>query len=161
MDLVLRATVIFAFVFLITRVVGRRELASMEPFDIILLVVLGDLVQQSITQNDDSVTGALIVIATLALLTVGLAYISFRSRRLRPLLEGEPLILVEDGRVIDRNLRRERLTVEELQAEARQQQIASLEEVRWAVLETNGRISFIPKRGGGGGGGTSQDTAVT
>jgi uncharacterized membrane protein YcaP (DUF421 family) len=133
----------------------------MEPFDIILLVVLGDQVQQGITQNDDSVTGTLIVIATMAVLSVGLAYISFRSRRLRPLLEGQPLILVEDGRVIDGNLRRERLTLEELQAEARQQQIASLEDVRWAVLETNGHISFIPKTDAGGGGeNTLRDPAV-
>lgn len=152
MDLVLRTVVVFGFILIITRVIGRRELSGLEPFDLILLVVLGDLVQQGITQSDYSVTGALIVIATLALLTVGVSTLSFRSRRLRPVLEGEPLIIVENGRPIERNLRRERLTVEEVTGEARLQQIESLRDVRWAVLETNGRISFLTQDGSSGGG---------
>jgi uncharacterized membrane protein YcaP (DUF421 family) len=147
MDLVIRATVIFFFVFALTRAVGRRELSSLEPFDVILLVVIGDLVQQGITQSDDSVTGTLIVLATIALLTVAVSYVSFRSRRLRPLLEGEPLVLVEDGRVIEPHLARERLTIDDVLAEARQQNLASLSEVSWAVLETSGKISFLHKDG--------------
>jgi uncharacterized membrane protein YcaP (DUF421 family) len=145
MDLVLRATVIYFFVFVLTRVLGRRELSSLEPFDVILLVVIGDLVQQGITQSDDSVTGTLIVLATIALLTVGVSYASFRVRRLRPLLEGEPLVLIEDGRVIESHLARERLTMDDLMSQARLQSLAELSEVRWAVLETSGRISFIRK----------------
>ena len=84
MDLVFRATVAFFFIFLVTRLVGRRELAGLEPFDLILLVVLGDLVQQGVTQSDYSMTGAITVTATLALLTVAMSYLSFRFRRLRP-----------------------------------------------------------------------------
>src|SRR5436190_22831241 len=145
MDLVLRATVIFFFVFLVTRAVGKRELSSLEPFDLILLVVIGDLVQQGVTQSDYSVTGAIIVISTMALLTVALSFVSFRFRRLRPVLEGEPVVLVEDGKIIDRNMRRERITTAELEAEGRQQQVLAVEDMRWAVLETNGRISVIPK----------------
>jgi uncharacterized membrane protein YcaP (DUF421 family) len=152
MDLVIRTLVVFAFLLIITRLIGRRELSGLEPFDLIMLVVLGDLVQQGITQSDYSVTGALIVIATISLLTVGVSAASFRFRRLRPVLEGEPMVLVENGRPIERNLRRERLTVEEITAEARLQQIVSLEDVRWAVLETNGRISFIQRDDSGGGG---------
>jgi uncharacterized membrane protein YcaP (DUF421 family) len=143
-DLVARAIILFFAIFLITRVVGRRELSTMEPFDLILLIVTGDLVQQGITQSDYSLTGALTVVATIALLTVALSYVSFKVPRLRPVLEGEPLVLVQDGEIIERNLRRERITVEELLAGARQQQIASLAHVRFAVLETNGAISYIP-----------------
>jgi uncharacterized membrane protein YcaP (DUF421 family) len=117
----------------------------MGPFDLILLIVTGDLVQQGVTQSDYSLTGALTVIATIALLTVALSYASFKVPRLRPVLDGTPLVLVQDGEVIARNLRRERITLEELLAEARQQQLASLSQVRFAVLETNGAISFIPK----------------
>src|SRR3954449_6627284 len=101
MDLVIRATVVFFFVFLVTRVVGKRELGSLEPFDFILLVVVGDLVQQGVTQSDYSVTGAIVVISTIALLTVALSFVNFRFRRLRSVLEGEPVVLVEDGKVID------------------------------------------------------------
>jgi uncharacterized membrane protein YcaP (DUF421 family) len=143
MDLVLRTTFVFFLILLVTRAVGRRELSSMEPFDLILLVILGDLVQQGVTQSDYSVTGATTVILTIAVLTVATAYVSFRVRRLRPILEGEPIVLVADGQVIERNLRRERITHEELAAEARQAQVASLGSVRFAVLETNGKISFL------------------
>lgn len=145
MDIVLRAAAIFFAIFFVMRVIGRRELSSMEPFDLILLVVMGDLIQQGVTQNDYSVTGAILAITTIALLTVVVSYMGYRSKRLRPLLEGEPLVLVEDGRPIDRNLRRERVTLEELAAEARLQQIATIADVRFAVLETNGRISFIKR----------------
>ncbi|HEV7563864.1 MAG TPA: YetF domain-containing protein [Solirubrobacterales bacterium] len=148
MDIVLRAAVIFTFVFILTRLLGRRELSSLEPFDLILLVLVGDLVQQGVTQSDYSVTGALLAISTIALLTVGLSYASFKSRRLRPILAGEPIVLVEDGMTVAANLRRQRLTEEEIEAEARLVQISSLAEVRWAILETNGRISFVEKNPG-------------
>jgi uncharacterized membrane protein YcaP (DUF421 family) len=144
MDLVLRATVIFFFIFLVTRVAGKRELSTMEPFDLILLVVLGDLVQQGVTQSDYSVTGAIVVITTMTLLTVGLSYVNFRVRRLRGVLEGEPVVLVENGAQIERNMRRERITTEDLEAAGRQQQVTSIADMRWAVLETSGRISVIP-----------------
>lgn len=145
MDLVIRATVVFFFIFLITRIAGRRELSSLEPFDVILLVVLGDLVQQGITQSDESVTGTLIVISTITLLSVGVSWLSFRSSRLRLVTEGEPIVLVQDGEILERNMRRERLTRGDLEEEARQQQIASLSEVRWAILEKAGSISFISR----------------
>ncbi|HEY1596025.1 MAG TPA: YetF domain-containing protein [Thermoleophilaceae bacterium] len=144
MDLVFRATVIFFFVFLVTRVAGKRELSSLEPFDLILLVVLGDLVQQGVTQSDYSVTGAIIVISTITVLTVGLSYANFRLPFLRTTLEGQPVVLVENGQLIERNMRRERITTEDIEAEGRQQQVASVAQMRWAVLETSGRISIIP-----------------
>jgi uncharacterized membrane protein YcaP (DUF421 family) len=145
MDLVVRAVVAFLFVYLLTRVIGRRELSSMQPFDLILLVMIGDLVQQGVTQNDFSVTGALLVGSTIGLMTVAVSYTSFRFPRLRPVLDGEPVIVLEDGKPIDRNLRRNRITIEELAAAAREDGIGSLASVQWAVLETNGRISFLRK----------------
>ena len=146
MDVVLRAALAFAFLLFVTRVVGRRELSSLEPFDLILLVVIGDLVQQGVTQNDFSVTGMLLAGGTIAVLVVAVSYLSFRVPFLRPVLEGEPVIVVQDGKPIVRNLHRNRITIEELLAAGRQQGIASLEQVEWAVLETSGSISFIEKR---------------
>jgi uncharacterized membrane protein YcaP (DUF421 family) len=145
MDIVIRAVVIFAFLLFLTRVVGRRELSTLQPFDLILLIVIGDLVQQGVTQSDQSVTGALLAAGTFGVLTVLVSYTSFRYPRLRPVIEGEPMILLQEGRPIARNLRRERITLEELAAAGRQQGIAKLEEAQWAVLETGGRISFIRK----------------
>jgi uncharacterized membrane protein YcaP (DUF421 family) len=146
MDIVLRATIAFLFIFLLTRIVGRRELGSLEPFDLIMLIVLGDLVQQGVTQSDYSVTGLVLAGGTIALMQVVASYLSFRFRRLRPVLDGEPIVLVEDGRLLEGNLKRERLTGEEIAMEARLNQIDSLDKVRWAVLETSGQISFIPKQ---------------
>lgn len=148
MDLVLRAIFVFFLVLVVTRVVGRRELGSLEPFDLILLVVIGDLVQQGVTQSDQSLTGMTTVIVTITLLTIGTAWVSYRVRRLGPIINGEPLVLIADGRAIEGSLRRQRLTLDEVAAEARLAQIGSLDDVRYAVLETNGHISFVTKQSG-------------
>jgi uncharacterized membrane protein YcaP (DUF421 family) len=145
MDIVIRATVAFVFILLLTRIVGRRELNTLEPFDLILLVTIGDLVQQGVTQNDFSVTGLMLAVGTIGVLTVIFSYLSWRFQRLRPILEGDPVILIQDGNVIEKNLRRNRLTQEEIAAEARSQQLDSFDQIRWAVLETSGKISFIEK----------------
>jgi uncharacterized membrane protein YcaP (DUF421 family) len=145
MDIVFRAVAAFLFIFLITRVVGRRELSSLEPFDLIMLVMLGDLVQQGVTQSDFSVTGIFLAVGTIALLTVIVSYLNFRFASLRRILDGDPIVIVQDGKAIEHNLRRERLTIDEVAQEARVQQIPTLDEVQWAVLERTGQISFIKK----------------
>ena len=147
MDLVLRCLVLFPLVLILIRVINRRELTSMEPFDVVLLVVIGDLLQQGITQNDFSVTGSAIVVTTVTLLSAMVAYVNWRFPGLRRVLEGEPVILLERGRPIEQNLRRQRITLAELEAQARQQDIPSLERVAYAVLETNGKISFLTRPG--------------
>jgi uncharacterized membrane protein YcaP (DUF421 family) len=145
MDLVFRALVLFAAVYLLLRVVGRRELAEMEPIDFILLIVLGDAIQQGLTQDDYSVTGALVTIFTIAAIQVAVGYMTYRSGKVRTIMEGEPVVLIEDGRVIEKNLHRARIAKDELAEEARLSQISSLGQVAWAVLETSGKISIIPK----------------
>jgi uncharacterized membrane protein YcaP (DUF421 family) len=145
MDLILRATVAFVFIFLMTRLIGRRELGKLQAFDLILFIVIGDLVQQGITQSDYSVTGLVLVVSTICLLTVLTSYVSFRFPRVRPLLEGEPVVVLEDGQLIDENMKRTRLTLDDIEEAARLEQIAELGDVRWAVFENGGGISFIPK----------------
>jgi uncharacterized membrane protein YcaP (DUF421 family) len=147
MDLVIRALVISLVVYAVTRAVGKRELSTLEPFDLILLVVIGDLVQQGVTQSDYSITGAITVICTVALVSVALSALNFRIPRLRGMLEGEPIVLVEDGRLLERNMRRERITREDIESSARKQQVISIDDIRWAVLETTGEISVIPRSG--------------
>ena len=110
MDIVIRAIVIFVLLYVLMRVIGRRELSALEPFDLILLVVLGDLVQQGLPQDDYSVTGALLAIGTISVLVLFVSFANFRFPRLRPLLDGEPIVIVQDGKPIEKNMRRERLT---------------------------------------------------
>ena len=145
MDIVLRAVIIYVVVFAFTRALGRRELSTLQPFDLILLIVIGDLIQSGVTQNDLSVTGVLLILCTIGSLQVLTSYIAFRFRRVRPILQGEPIVLVENGKLIERNMRRERLTLDDLAEKARLSEIGSIDNLRWAVLETNGDISFIKK----------------
>jgi uncharacterized membrane protein YcaP (DUF421 family) len=143
MDLVLRCLVLFPLVLVLVRVVHRRQLHSLEPFDLVLLVVVGDLLQQGITQNDFSVTGAAIVIVTITLLSILTTTLAYRSPRFSSIIDGEPVILVERGRPLHSNLRRERITLGELAAQARQHNIADIGQIDYAVLETSGVISFL------------------
>jgi uncharacterized membrane protein YcaP (DUF421 family) len=145
MDIALRAIVLYCFVIFVMRIVGRRELSSLTAVDLVLLIVMGDAIQQGLTQDDYSVTGAVIVISTFAVLQVASSYLSYRFRPVRSVLEGWPVVLIDDGRLVDGNLRRQRLTPDDVAEEMRLQQVAAFSDVRWAILEANGRISFIEK----------------
>jgi uncharacterized membrane protein YcaP (DUF421 family) len=145
MDIVLRATLMYFFILLVTRIVGRRELSSLQPFDLVLLVVIGDLVQQGVTQSDYSVTGLMIAVGTIAILQTGVSWLGFRSKKTGLILEGEPIVVVQDGKCLDRNLRRERIADAEVRESAREQGIGDLDEVAWGILETSGKLTFIKK----------------
>jgi uncharacterized membrane protein YcaP (DUF421 family) len=145
MDIAIRAIVLYAFVILVMRVTGRRELSTLGPVDLVLLIVVGDAIQQGLTQDDYSVTGAVIAVSTLATMQVATSYLAFRSKRARRILEGNPIVIIQDGAFVTRNLRRERMTVDEVSESMRLEQIGSVEQVEWGILESNGSISFIPK----------------
>jgi uncharacterized membrane protein YcaP (DUF421 family) len=146
-DIVLRGIVVFVFLMVLTRVIGRRELSSLQPFDLILLIILGDAVQQGLTQDDYSLIGALLAVGTIALCQVLVSYVSYKFPRTRKVIEGAPIVVLQDGEVIERNLKRERLDIDDVAEAARQQGIDHLADVKWAVLETTGQISFIKKGG--------------
>lgn len=148
MDIVIRATVMFALLFGLLRLMGKRELGQMTPFELVMLVVLGDLIQQGITHNDFSLTGASLAIATFAFWATVLGWISYRWPRAERAIEGEPRVLIRDGSWIEANMKRDRLTRRELESEMRLAGIAHVRDVAWAILEPEGRISFI-KRGDG------------
>ncbi len=148
MDIVIRASVMFALLFGLLRLMGKRELGQMTPFELVMLVVLGDLIQQGITHNDFSLTGATLAIATFAFWATVLGWVSYRWPRAERAIEGEPRVLIRDGAWIEANVKRDRLTRRELESEMRLAGIACVRDVAWAILEPEGRISFI-KRGDG------------
>jgi uncharacterized membrane protein YcaP (DUF421 family) len=147
MDIVIRSAVVYVVVMVLMRLLGRRELSKMQPFDLLILVVIADFVQQGVTQQDYSVTGAVLAVGTFALLIVATSWLAWRFPRTRPIIDGNPVVLLENGNPIMDNLRRERISLEEIAAQARLQQLESLQTIRWAILETSGEISFIPKSG--------------
>jgi uncharacterized membrane protein YcaP (DUF421 family) len=146
MDIVLRGIVLYCVIVLVMRVIGRRELSSLTAVDLVLLIVLGDAIQQGLTQDDYSVTGAIIAVSTIATMQLGSSYLAFRSTRAKKVLEGLPIVVIQDGKLIDENLRRERLTKGDVAEEMRMQQIATFDDVQWGILETNGQISFVKKQ---------------
>jgi uncharacterized membrane protein YcaP (DUF421 family) len=143
MDIVLRAAFAYAFITFLMRIVGRRELSSMGPSDVILLVVMGDLIQNGVTQSDYSVTGVVLATSTIGMCAVLTSLIVFKSKRASKIIEGNPIIIVQDGKPIQDNMRSERLRLDDVMEEARGQQIERLDEVKWAVLEASGQITFI------------------
>lgn len=143
MEIIVRATVIFGVLLLLTRGMKRRTLADMAPFELLLLVTLGDIIQQGITQEDYSVTGAVLAVSTFAFWITVLTYVTWRWRRAADVIDGVPLVIVQDGSFVEATLRAERLPVAEVLEAARQNGIESLDTVRLAILETTGRISFI------------------
>jgi uncharacterized membrane protein YcaP (DUF421 family) len=145
MDIVGRGVVVFIFLFVLMRIMGKRELSSLEPFDLILLVILGDAVQQGLTQDDYSLTGAMLAVGTIAVLQILTSYANYKFPRLRSVIDGQPLVIVQDGKPIEKNLDRERLTMDDLTVAARREGIGNLDDVAWAVIEPSGTISFIKK----------------
>ena len=143
MDIVLRAVVAYLFIIFVLRVIGRRELSTLAPSDIVLLVVMGDLVQNGVTQSDQSITGIFLAISTFAMLTVALSALTYKSKQAQTLIEGVPLILIEEGKPIQPNMRTERLNLDDIAEEARSQGIENIDEIKWCVLETSGTMSFI------------------
>ena len=143
MDIVLRASVMFFALYLLVRVMGKRELAQMTPFELIVLVVLGDLIQQGVTHNDFSLTGAILAISTMAFWALVLSWVTFLSPRAEAMLDGEPRVIVRDGEIVRENLHRDRLTRGEILSEMRLAGIARLSDVAWAILEPQGKMSFI------------------
>lgn len=145
MEIVIRAVVMFLFLWLITRAVGRSTLGELSTFDLLLYVTMGDLIQQAVTQQDYSVTGGMLAIGVFALLTVLLSWTQWRFPRLQPFVNGRAVVVVRDGELVEKALRQQRLSLTDLLAAARQQGIRWLDQVDLAVLEADGRISFFTR----------------
>jgi uncharacterized membrane protein YcaP (DUF421 family) len=145
MEIVVRAAVVYLFVWLIVRGTGKRELAEMTAFELVLLVVMGDLIQQAVTQQDTSVVGGMLAVGTIGFLIVVTSYVSWRFKGTREVIEGVAVVIVRDGKPLEDILRLERVTVDEVLSGARNQGIADLAEVQIGVLEADGKFSFLTR----------------
>ena len=143
MDIVVRAAIMFALLYILLRLMGKRELGQLTPFELVVMIVLGDLIQQGVTHNDFSITGALLAISTFAFLAISMSWLTYLSPRAEKLLEGEPRVIIRNGVLIKENLRRDRMTQREVESEMRLAGIAQMDQVAWAILEPQGKISFI------------------
>ncbi|MEX2290612.1 MAG: YetF domain-containing protein [Mycobacteriales bacterium] len=143
MEIVYRAAAVYFFLWFITRVVGKRELGQMSAFELVLLVTMGDLIQQGVTQEDYSVTGAMLAVGTFALLIVAFSYLSWRFPGSRGKLEGQPVVVLQNGVLREDMMRYERLSDTEVYEAMRQQGIDDVSKVQVGILEPNGNFSFF------------------
>jgi uncharacterized membrane protein YcaP (DUF421 family) len=149
MEIVVRALFVFFFLWIVTRAVGRHSLGELSTFQLVLYVVMGDLIQQAVTQQDYSVTASVLAIATFALLTVGIGYLNLKVPRARRAISGTPIVIVKNGEPLLDAMRNERMTIDDLYDQARQQGIERIGDIRYGVLETDGQVSFFTYGGSG------------
>jgi uncharacterized membrane protein YcaP (DUF421 family) len=147
-EIVLRALIVFLFLWIVTRAVGRSTLGELSTFELLLYVTMGDLVQQGVTQQDYSLTGAVLAVGTFALLTVALSWSQWRFPRVRSLVTGRPVLVVRNGEVLEEAMTSQRLAVADFLVAAREQGIRRTSEIEYAVLEVDGRLSFFPYQDG-------------
>jgi uncharacterized membrane protein YcaP (DUF421 family) len=143
MEIVFRALVVFFFLWLVTRSVGRSTLGELSTFELLLYVTMGDLVQQSVTQQDYSITAAVLAVGTFAVLTVGLSWLQWKFPRTRDFVTGRPIVVMSHGAPEEQAMRRQRLSTADLLMAAREQGIRRTSEIEYAVLEADGRLSFF------------------
>lgn len=143
MEIVLRALVIYCFLWLVTRAIGRSTLGELSTFQLLVYVTMGDLVQQAVTQQDYSVTAGILGISTFALLTVAISWAQWRFPGIRPITSGRPVLVWRDGGPIEETMRDERLAIADLLVAAREQGIRTTAEIEYAVLEADGKMSFF------------------
>lgn len=146
MDAVLRAAVIYGFLLVLFRIAGKRTLAEMTPFDFVLLLIIGEATQQGLLGNDFSVTNALLVVTSLVTLDIVLSLLKQRWHALAVAMDGEPVLLMDDGRLLDDRMRKARVDRGDILEAARSTQgLERLDQVKYAILERSGGISIVPR----------------
>jgi uncharacterized membrane protein YcaP (DUF421 family) len=153
-ELVLRSAVVYAFLIVLLRLTGKRQIGQLAPFDLVLLLVLSNAVQNSMNGGDNSLVGGLVSAATLVALNYGIGYATFKSKRLEALVEGRPELVIHNGRVFEDVMRHAKLTHHELSAALRRAGCTCTEDVQAAILENNGSISVVMRSGRSGSSGS-------
>jgi uncharacterized membrane protein YcaP (DUF421 family) len=145
METVIRVFLLYLFIIVGLRILGKREFSQMSPIELVTLMLIPDILSQSLVHDDFSLTNGIVAITTLFSLTFITSLLAHRSKRAERLIGGVPVILVQDGTLIEGAMNRERVSVDELYAQLHQNGLQMLAQVRWAILETDGRIAIVPK----------------
>ncbi len=146
METVIRVALIYVFILLVLRLLGKRELSQLSPMELVLLILIPELVSQALVREDFSMTNAIIAVTTLASLVFVTSVLAYRFPRFGELIEGKPSMLVTRGKLVNDTMGRERIPPDEIAAEMRKAGIERLDEVKWGILESGGRIAFIAYR---------------
>jgi len=147
METVVRVAIVYVAIFVGLRALGKREFSQLSPMELITLLLIPEIVSQGILREDFSLTNALVGVATLLALVLGTSILQTRSQRAEKIISGEPTVLLHRGNLIEEHLMRERVTPDEVLSAARAASYLTLDELEWAILESDGRISVIPRPG--------------
>lgn len=147
MDTVLRVAIMYVLILVGLRFVGKREFSELTPMDLIVLLLIPELVSQSLLGDDYSLTNAIIGVVTLLAVVLVVSVATYISPRAERVLEGTPSVLVDHGRIVEKNLEKERITPDELFAQIHLAGLERLDQVRWAIMENDGKIAVIEQRG--------------
>lgn len=146
MDSVLRAAAIYLVVLVVFRLAGRRTLSELTTFDFVLLLIIGEATQQALLGDDFSIVNAMVVIVSLVVFDIALSLLKNKSRWLSKLIDGEPMIIVEHGQVLERRVRKARIDEADILEAARHSQgLERIDQIKFAILEKDGKISIIPR----------------
>jgi uncharacterized membrane protein YcaP (DUF421 family) len=144
-EFVLRGIIIYVFLIVLLRLTGKRQVGQLAPFDLVLLLVLSNAVQNAMNGGDNSVIGGMISAVTLVGLNWIVGLLTYRSKKLEALVEGRPEVLIHNGKLFEQALKRAKLTQHEVMCALREAGCATIEEVQAALLENDGSISVVPK----------------
>jgi len=145
-EFIVRCVIVYVFLLVLLRLTGKRQVGQLAPFDLVLLLVLSNAVQNSMNGGDNSVLGGLIAASTLVALNYGIGFMTFRSKKLEGMVEGRPEVLIHNGKLFEKVMKRAKMTHHELDAALRQAGCADIGEVHMAILENNGSISVVPRQ---------------
>jgi uncharacterized membrane protein YcaP (DUF421 family) len=144
-EFVIRGVVVYSFLLLLLRLTGKRQVGQMSPFDLVLILVLSNAVQNSMNGGDNTITGGLILATTLVVMNWIVGWLTFHNKHFETIVEGRPAILIHDGKICHESMRHVQMTEHELEASLRANGCAGPEEVRFALLENNGQFTVIPR----------------
>ena len=145
-EFIVRAVIVYLFLMALLRLTGKRQVGQLAPFDLVLLLVLSNAVQNSMNGGDNSITGGVLLATTLVAINWFVGYLTFRSKRLERFIEGRPEILIHGGHIDSKAMRRVKMTMHELESALRAEGYCGPQDVRFALLENNGHITVVPKR---------------
>lgn len=143
METVIRVAFIYIFILITLRLIGKREVSQLTPLELIMLILIPELVSQALVREDFSMTNAVIAVTTLMSLVYLTSVVTYRFRRVGEVVEGKPSLLIVRGEPVVETMDSERISSEELASEMRRAGIERIDDVKWAVLETGGKIAFI------------------
>lgn len=147
MDTILRVAFVYVFLMVGLRVLGKRELSKMSPFELVTLLLIPEIFNNALTRQDDSMTTAVVATTTIFVLVFATSAVSFRWKKVHDVIAGQPAVLVRHGKLVERNLGRERVQPDEIFVEMHRAGLERLEQVRWAILEDDGKIAIVPEKG--------------